>query len=86
MSLYGLITAVCLSGYLSSSFSGWGTKLWWLIDLPRWSAKDPALNELFSEVHLWTSTALLGVIAVHLSGAVYHAISRDGVVRRMLHF
>ena len=85
MMIYMLIFIVCLSGYLSSSFSGWGTTLWWLVDLPNWGWESEELNELFSEVHLWTCWMLLAVIILHVSGAVYHAFRRDGVVRRMLH-
>lgn len=83
--LYVLIVAVCLSGYLSSSFSGWGTTLWWAVDLPNWGWEDEELNVLFSDLHLWTCWALLAVLAVHIAGAVYHAFRNDGAVRRMLH-
>jgi cytochrome b561 len=82
--LYALILAVCISGYLSSSYSGWGTTLWWVLDLPDWGYEDEELNVFYSDVHLWTCWALLGVLAVHISGALYHAFRNDGVVRRML--
>lgn len=85
IALYVLIFMACISGYLSSSFSGWDTTLWWLIELPNWGWEDDDLNKLFSEIHLWTCWALLGVIIVHVAGAVYHAFRRDGVVKRMLH-
>lgn len=83
--LYLLILTVCLSGYLSSSFSGWGTTLWGVIEFPKWGWKDEELNDLFSGVHLWSSWGLLAVIAVHMSAALFHAFRRDGVVNRMLH-
>jgi cytochrome b561 len=86
VTLYSLIFAVCLSGYLSSSYSGWGTTLWWLIELPNWGYEDEELNMFYSDVHLWTCWALLVAVAVHLSGALYHAFCNDGVVRRMLRF
>lgn len=82
--LYALILAVCVSGYLSSSYSGWGTTLWWVVDLPSWGYENEELNILYSDIHLWTCWALLAVVAVHVSGAVYHAFRNDGVVRRML--
>ena len=84
VALYVLIVAVCVSGYLSSSYSGWGTTLWWAIDLPNWGYENEELNVLYSDIHLWTCWALLAVIAVHISGAVYHAFRNDGIVRRML--
>jgi cytochrome b561 len=83
--LYALIFACCLSGYLSSSYSGWGTQLWWLVDLPNWGYENEELNILYSDIHLWTCWLLLGVVAVHISGALYHAFRNDGVIRRMLH-
>ncbi|MDX1518710.1 MAG: cytochrome b/b6 domain-containing protein [Gammaproteobacteria bacterium] len=82
---YLLIFAVCISGYLSSSYSGWGTTLWWLVELPEWGYENEELNEFYSEVHLWTCWALLAVIVLHVSAAVYHAFRRDGVTDRMLH-
>lgn len=83
--VYGLIVAVCVSGYLSSSYSGWGTTLWWLIELPNWGYENDDLNEFYSDIHIYTCWALLAVLAAHISGALYHAFRRDGVVRRMLH-
>lgn len=83
--LYFLIFSACISGYLSSSFSGWGTTFWWVIEFPNWGWEDEQLNIFFSDVHLWTCWALLAVVAVHISGALYHAFRNDGIVRRMLH-
>jgi len=82
--LYLLILAVCVSGYLSSAHTRWDTVYWWLIEFPRIAEADEEMNEFFSEIHLWTAWALLGVVAVHISGAVYHAFRNDGIVRRML--
>jgi cytochrome b561 len=82
--LYVIIFACCVSGYLSSSYSGWGTTLWWLIDLPNWGYRNEELNMLYSDIHLWTCWILLAVMAVHISGALYHAFRNDGVIRRMV--
>ncbi len=48
--LYVLIFLQPLSGYLSSSFSGYTTSFFGL-PLPHWGWKDPVLNDLFSELH-----------------------------------
>ena len=82
--IYLVLFAVCISGYLSSSFSGWDTTLWWMIDLPSWGWEDEELNMLFSDVHSWTSWTLLAVVALHISGALYHAFRNEGIVRRMV--
>lgn len=83
--LYVTIFACCLTGYLSSSYSGWNTTLWWLVDLPAWGYENEELNVLYSDLHLWTCWILLALVAVHISGALYHAFRNDGIVRRMLH-
>lgn len=82
--LYLLILAVCVSGYLSSAHTRWETIVWWLVEIPRIAKADEEMNEFYSEIHLWTAWALLAVIAVHISGALYHAFRNDGIVRRML--
>lgn len=83
--LYVIIFATCLSGYMSSSYSGWGTTLWWAIDLPSWGYENEELNILYSDLHLWSCWILLATVAVHISGALYHAFRGDGIIRRMLH-
>jgi cytochrome b561 len=84
--LYIVIIACCLSGYMSSSYSGWGTTLWWLIELPYWGRESEPLNQFWSDVHLWTCWILLGLLVLHIGGAVYHAFQNDGLLRRMLHW
>lgn len=83
--LYVVIFACCVSGYMSSSYSGWGTTLWWAVELPYWGHENEELNMFWSDIHLWTCWILLAILAVHVSGALYHAFRNDGVVRRMLH-
>jgi len=85
--MYALIFTVCLSGLLSSAFSGWGTTLWWSITLipdpiaHRW--ENETLNIVFGQIHVYASWVLLALLVSHISGAVYHAFRRDGVLRRM---
>lgn len=82
--LYLLLVLCCLTGYLSSSYSGWGTELWWLVELPAWADENDELNELFSNFHLWICWLLLALLAVHIGAAIYHALRNDGVVERVL--
>lgn len=82
--LYVLIFLTSWSGFMSSSYTRWETTFWWLIEIPRIAAPDEDMNMFYSDIHLWTAWALLAVIAVHISGAVYHAFLNDGIVRRML--
>ena len=72
-----------LSGYMSSSFSGYKTK-WFGIPLPHWGYRDLPLNEFFTDVHVATSIILAVLIVLHAGGAATHLIAQDGVFSRML--
>ena len=77
--LYVLIIAVCVSGYLSSSYTRWDTTVWWLVDTAqKIAAPDEDMNMFYSNIHLWTAWALLAAVAVHVTGGVYHAFRNDG--------
>jgi cytochrome b561 len=69
---------------LSSSYSGWRTRLWWLVDLPNWGYDNDELNILYSGIHNWTCYLLLVVIAVHIGKVIYNSFRNDGTARRML--
>ena len=84
IALYVLIFVVCVTGYMSSSYSGWGTTFWWLLDLPYWGHEDEELNQLFSDLHLWACWGLLIAMAAHIGAALLHAFRNDGVIRRIL--
>jgi cytochrome b561 len=84
IALYILIFAVCITGYMSSSYSGWGTSFWWLVDLPYWGHENEELNQLYSDLHLWSCWGLLLAMAAHIGAALLHAFRDDGVVRRIL--
>ena len=72
------------SGYLSSSFSGYATRIFG-ISLPQWGWRDPPLNELFTELHVASSVLLIVLICIHVLGALSHGFNRgDGVLRRIL--
>lgn len=82
--LYVLLFLQPISGYLSSSFSGYRTSFFG-IPLPHWGWKDPVVNELFTALHVSSSMTLLLLIIVHTLGALLHALTPgDHVFRRML--
>lgn len=82
--MYLVLLVCCLTGYLSSSFSGWGTQLWWLFNLPQWAQESDDLNAFFSDLHLWSCWLLILLIAVHIGAALYHSFNSDGVTDSML--
>jgi cytochrome b561 len=82
--LYGLVLVCAVSGYLSSVYSGWPTRLWWLISLPNWGYDNDTLNDFYADVHRASSYALLAIAAVHVGVATYATFRNEGFVRRML--
>ena len=81
--LYFLLAVCCLSGYLSSSYSGWSTTLWWLVDIPLWTNENDELNILFSDIHMFSCWALLALLLLHVGAAIYHAFGDDGAIDKM---
>lgn len=82
--LYAFMVLQPLSGYLSSSFSGYTTRFWG-IPLPQWADEDWVVNELFTGVHELSSMALLALISLHFCGALAHLwTGHENVLPRML--
>ncbi|MCB1748723.1 MAG: cytochrome b [Gammaproteobacteria bacterium] len=73
-----------MSGYLSSSFSGYSTR-WFGLPLPQWGWKDARLNELFTEIHVGCSIVIVVLVLTHVLGVVSHLLQGErGLLRRML--
>jgi cytochrome b561 len=81
--LYVALIVMPLAGYLGSVFSGYPVK-WFGIALPAWGADIPTVKEAMRTTHLVTSFALLGLVSLHVGGALYHAVRGDGMLARML--
>jgi cytochrome b561 len=81
--LYVVMVLQPLSGYISSSFSGYPTRVWGIV-LPQWADKNPELNQLFTDVHEVISMVLCALILLHLCGALWHFIGKHpSVLPRM---
>ena len=82
--LYALMLAMPLVGWAMVSAAGNPVVLWGDVRLPPIAAHDPALYSVLRSAHAWLARALLAVILLHLSAALYHAwVRRDGVFRSM---
>jgi cytochrome b561 len=81
--LYACMVLMPLSGYIASNFSKYGVKLFNVIVLPPWGIEDKRIYAVFNTTHVVTSYLLVTLIALHLLGAIRHALRRDGVVARM---
>ena len=80
--LYAALLVMPVAGYLGSVFSGYPVK-WFGLTLPGWYPKAPLLKQWMSDVHLFTSVVLVALIALHVAGALQHALRGDGVLARM---
>ena len=83
LSFYVLLVLQPLSGYLSSSFSGYTTQ-WFGLPLPSWGRHDAPLNELFTEIHELCALGLLVLIAAHVMGFFGHLIAGDHELTRRM--
>ena len=81
--LYVCLIVQPIAGYLGSVFSGYPVK-WFGVTLPAWGFASPTLKDAMSTVHLVNSCVLLGLVLLHVAGALRHVFAGDGYVRRML--
>jgi cytochrome b561 len=81
---YGLMVLATLTGYLTSSFSGFGPKVFG-IALPHWGWDDALLRGNFATMHRVSALIFAVLIAIHIAGALKHLlVDKDGVFQRML--
>lgn len=85
--LYALLILQPVLGWVAASARGAHPQLLGFIPLPYLVGRSKDLAESVGDVHGTVAWVLLGVIALHISGALYHAlVLRDGVIQRMLPF
>ena len=86
-SFYVLLIVLPILGWIAASAYRVRPYVAGLIPLPFIAPKDEALAETVGTVHGAVAVLLLVVIALHVAGALYHAlVKRDGVIQRMLPF
>jgi cytochrome b561 len=84
-SLYVLMLAIPVSGWLFSSASGVGVVYLGLIALPNLVAKDAALAATLKSVHFALNFTLLALVLLHAGAALrHHLVQRDRILWRML--
>lgn len=82
--LYTLLIASPIVGWLGSSYFGAPLNLFWLVTIPSPFATDQHLAEKILDVHGWLGWITAGVLTLHIAGALYHGIVvKDGVLQRM---
>ena len=84
-SLYVLMLAIPISGWLYSSASGVQVVYLGIVALPNLVAKDETLAALLKSVHFTLNFTLLALVLVHAGAALkHHFVDRDRVLLRML--
>jgi cytochrome b561 len=81
--LYAFLIFAPLAGYLLSSFTQFPLKFFGL-EVMKVGWPDEALNGFFKQAHVilvWSGALL---IALHVAGAIKHALQGEGVLYRML--
>lgn len=81
--LYAFLLLAPLAGYLASAFGPYPVKFFG-VELPRIGGPDPELNALCKQAHLIFVWSGAGLVALHVAGALRHALRRDGTLSRML--
>jgi len=83
--LYALVLAMTLLGWAAASSRGWDVKLFGILPLPALAAKGAHWGHEAGDIHNVLVYVLLGFIALHVAGALYHyVVKRDLVLQRML--
>jgi len=82
---YAVLIVLPVMGWFAASAHGSQVRLAGLIPLPMPVPKDDPFGKLMQTVHPAVAITLIAVIALHVAGALYHAlVKRDGVLGRML--
>ena len=81
--LYLLMVVMPLSGYVASNFSKHGVKFFNTWALPPWGADDKAIYAFFNQTHKLSAVLLLALVVLHVAGAIFHAVRKDGTMQRI---
>jgi len=82
--IYVMLVVQPVTGYISSSFSGYKTNFWGL-PLPHWGWKQTTLNELFTDIHSVSAVILFSLVTLHICGALAYLVSdHPNILPRML--
>lgn len=85
--LYFSMFAMPLSGWLMSSAKGFSVSVFGVFTLPDLIKPNESLAHGLVLFHIYTAYTLIGLIGLHVAGALKHAlIDHDGTLSRMLPF
>jgi cytochrome b561 len=85
LALYALVLVMTLLGWAAANARGWDVKLFGVITLPALVPNGSHWGHEAGDIHNILVYVLLGFIALHVAGALYHYfIRRDRILQRML--
>lgn len=84
LSLYALMVAIPLTGWLMSSAKGFQTVWFGVLPIPDLLGRDPALGDLLMQVHQRLTQLLMLTLAGHVLATLWHQwVLKDDLLRRM---
>jgi cytochrome b561 len=84
-SLYVLLLAIPIVGYIANSASDTPTPFFGLFSLPPMIGKNEGLSDQLFTIHRWMGFLVIAVALIHIIAALYHYfVRRDHVLQRML--
>jgi cytochrome b561 len=84
-SLYAILIAMPVAGYVNAAAAGHAVSLFGVVSLPPLLSENGRLSQAANASHLAGQYLIYLFVALHVAGALYHAvIRRDGVIERML--
>jgi cytochrome b561 len=82
--LLAAILIMPISGYMMSSMGGHPVSFFGLFEMPV-LPQDKTISGVASQVHGVVAYGLIGLIALHVLGAIkHHAVDKDATLKRML--
>lgn len=85
LGLYAVMIALPVSGMLASWYEAKPVVWFGLVELPALVSPNEEMVEVFEELHEAGFNVLLGLLALHVAGALkHHLVDKDSTLRRML--
>ena len=83
--LYVLILATMVAGYLISTADGRGIEVFGWFEVPALLPPVKGMEDVAGEVHEYLAWSVLGMVAIHLLGALkHHFVDKDNTLLRMI--
>ncbi|WP_413204561.1 cytochrome b [Rhodospirillum sp. A1_3_36] len=84
LALYACLIGLPLTGWIASSAAGFPVSVFGLFTLPNLVGPDPSLQKGAAAIHSWMAWAMMGLIGLHILGALkHHVVDKDETLRRM---